>query len=135
MFRQQFRLTAREETALREISLFGYLLYTKAWTLCTNPAAAPANDLHFLKSAKNYETVNKGISSVAVKSLLRHLWYLSEELIGLAFFDDGVSSDTKRRMISALKKRGSDEPLKRINLDPSTIHEKKLEDFVTSTTM
>jgi len=31
-----------------------------------------------------------------------HLWYLSPSLVGLAFFDDKVSSETKRRMIKAL---------------------------------
>jgi len=68
MFKQQFRLTAREETGLREMSLFCCLLYTKAWTVCSSPATAPANDLVFLKLAKMYETINKDISSAAVNS-------------------------------------------------------------------
>lgn len=135
MFKKQFKLTAREETALRDMSLFGCLLYTKAWTVCSSPATAPANDLGFLKSAKSYEMINKGISSAAVKAFLRHLWYLSEELIALAFFDDAVNSNVKRKMIHALKKQGSDEPPKRIQIEPSTIPEKELDSFVTSSTM
>jgi len=73
LFRAQFRLTAREETAVRDVSLFGCLLYTKAWILCSKPAAAPNNDLSFLKVAKNYEAINKGISKAAVEAFLRHL--------------------------------------------------------------
>ena len=110
-------------------------MYTKAWTLCPSPATAPANDLGFLKLAKKYETINKGISRAAVQVFLRHLWYLTEELIALAFFDDAVDSNSKRKMISALKKQGSDESPKRIQMEQSTIPEKKLHHFVTSNTM
>jgi len=135
MFKQQFKLTASEETALREMSLFGSLFYTKAWTLCTNPATAPANDLCFLKLVKKYESINKNISSAAVQAFLRHLWYLSEELVALSFFDDSVDSDTKRKMIGALKKQGSDEPPKLILMEPGVIPYKKLYNFVTKSTM
>jgi hypothetical protein len=136
MFKQQFKLTNHEEASLRDMSLFGCLLYTKAWTLCPIPASAPANDLKFLKLVHSYEKVNKGISTAAVKAFLRHLWYLSEELIALAFFDDAVDSNTKRRMITALQKETSDEaqPLKRIQIEPISIPEIELSDFVTSRT-
>ena len=106
LFRAQFRLTAREETAVRDMSLFGCLLYTKAWTLCSKPAAAPNNDLSFLKVAKNYEAVNKGIDI-----------------------------STKRKMISGLNRQGSDDPPKRLQLDPSVIPVREIPDFVTSKTL
>jgi len=38
-------------------------------------------------------------------------------------------------MISGLNKQGSDDPPKRVQLDPSTIPAKELEDFVTSKTL
>jgi len=44
------------------------------------------NDLNFLKLVKKYEAINNGISNAAVRALLKRLWYLSEELIALAFF-------------------------------------------------
>jgi len=137
MFKKQFKLTAREETALREMNLFGCLLCTKAWTVCESPTAAPGNDLNFLKLVKKYEAINKGISNAAVRALLRHLWYLSEELIALAFFDDAVNNAMKRKMIDALKKQGdvSDELPEQIQLDQSVILEKELDDFVTSKTL
>ena len=138
MFKQQFKLTAREETSLREMSLFGCLLYTKAWTLCTRSAAAPANDLAFLKSILEYKTVNKKISDAAIKAFCRHLWYLSEELVALAFFDEAVDSNIKRKMVTALNKQCCAEPEelpKRIQLEPGAIPETELYDFVTSRTM
>ena len=45
---------------------------------------------------------NKGFSSAAVKALLRHS---CEEPTARSFFDDAVSSNTKRKMTSALKKQ------------------------------
>jgi len=36
----------------------------------------------------------------------RHLWYVSELLIGFRFFDDEVSVEDKRLMVSALDEDG-----------------------------
>ena len=99
------------------------------------PSAAPTNDLSFLKMAKSYEITNKGISRAAVEAFLRHMWYLNEALIALAFIDDGVDSSTKRKMMSGLNRQGSDDPPKRVQLDPSAIPAKELHDLVTSKTL
>lgn len=56
---------------------------------------------------------------------------MSEELIAHAFFDDGVTDDTKRMMVSALQRPGTEHPLKRIILDPALVSCKNLQDFVT----
>jgi len=39
---------------------------------------------------------------VARKKFEGHLWYPSEELVGLAFFDDAISVQTKREMVLAI---------------------------------
>lgn len=69
-----------------------------------------------------------------MNKIIRHLWYLSEELVALAFFDDEVSNDTKHHMVTALQTSGAEHPLKRITVDPLTLGEKKLENFVTQNT-
>jgi len=47
----------------------------------------------------------------------RHLWYLSELLVGFSFFDNDVSVEEKKLMEAALRdKEGSEEPPKRISL-------------------
>jgi len=68
-------------------------------------------------------------------ALERHLWYLSELLVGFAFFDDEVPVEEKRLMVLALKENeGSEEPSKRIPpfVDPTA---KRLHDFVTTSTV
>lgn len=42
------------------------------------------------------------MADVTVAKLGRHLWYTNEILVGLAFFDDEVSVEVKRRMVKAL---------------------------------
>ena len=84
-----------------------------------------------------YERIDDEISKAAVKKFAAHLWYLSEEMVGLALFDDGVDLDIKRKMVSAMsEKEGDEEPSKRFATpDPNLLHDKSLDFFVTKNTM
>ena len=43
------------------------------------------------------------------------MWHLSEEFVGLAFFDDDVSADTKDQIVKATNSsEGDEKPLKRV---------------------
>ncbi|KAL4721447.1 hypothetical protein ACJJTC_007164 [Scirpophaga incertulas] len=97
--------------------------------------SAPRNDLQLLKDLKAFESVNKNLATIALKKILNHLWYLSEELVSLAFFDDELSVQEKKKMVEALKIEGTHDCLKRINLDMATIHEKNIENFVSSNSL
>jgi len=69
-------------------------------------------------------------AKAAITAFGRHLWYLSEHLIGFSCFDESIKK--KRMMVVALKgKDGSDEPLKAIPpfLEPIA---KQSHDFVTN---
>ena len=81
------------------------------------------------------EYPNTEIAKAATTVFGRHLWYLSETLVALGFFDDAVTIEEKRLMVLSLKEvEGSDEPLKRIQpfQHPTT---KKLHNFVTKSTI
>src|SRR5688572_31638128 len=74
-----------------------------------SPAETPRNDLQFLKAIHTYP--DKEVSQVALTAFPRHLWYLSETLVGLSFFDDSVTFDEKQRMVYSMRNnQGSDEP-------------------------
>lgn len=47
-------------------------------------------------------TVDALIKLSVLNKLSRHLWYLGENLIDLAFFDSNTSIDVKRKMVYAL---------------------------------
>ena len=58
-------------------------------------ACAPDNDFHLLKTLVKYENINQTISEAASTKLASHMWYFSEELVGLALFDRNVSNSMK----------------------------------------
>lgn len=102
------------------------------WFQCPSSTAAPRNDLHLLSSLSVYP--DKDVAKAAITAFGRHLWYISEVLIGFGFFDEAVSTEEKRMMLEALKEKdGSEEPPNRIApfVEPVT---KQLHDFVTKST-
>ena len=99
-----FRLTKREQTQLLRFAQFGVLLYTKFWMEAPLAAEAPANDLEFWNSLQSYLVIDTEIATAAMKVVQNHLWYLSDELVGLALFSDRVTADEKQRMIKAMEK-------------------------------
>ena len=134
MLKSQFKLTKKEERGIADICLFTVMLYIKAWFQAPHGPSAPRTDLQLLKEICRYKENNAAVAEVALKKLLGYLWYLSEELLAFAFFDDSVLDETKHQMVAALHKAGTEHPLKRATLEPALISSKQLEDFVTEST-
>ena len=77
-------------------------------------------------------TFDTEISKATLKKMAGQLWYLSEELVGLALFDDDLDNGTKDKMVSAMKgKEGEEEPLKRATIGLKFIQDKTVVDFAT----
>ena len=104
--------------------------YVRYWFTTPSPSAAPRNDWLWLQSLRNYKV--GAIRSISLAVFSNHLWYLSEILVGLAFFDDGLAVEEKREMLHRMQtNRGSHSPAKRILATPD---KSKLADFVTTST-
>ena len=73
-------------------------IYAGYWFQSQLPTQVPRNDLDMLCALTVYPNE---VASAAITAFQRHLWYLSELLVGFAFFDDGVSTEEKRLMVSA----------------------------------
>ena len=132
IFRSQFVLTPREEKGLHEVCVFAVRLYLKAWMTAPCASNAPYSDIQLLQSLINYSSIHPVIAKVASEKLSNHLWYLSEDLIGLALFDSRVSVSTKRQMVKAMQEaEGVEEPPKRVVINLKNFKDKKLEDFVS----
>ena len=132
MFRSQFKLTARQHQGLEELCIFFSRIYVKAWATASIPVKAPNNDLNLLKQLQLYRSINTNISNATVKKMAGQLWFLSEELVGLALFDDDLDNGTKDAMVNAMKaKEGKKRPPKRATVDLKVIQEKTVVDFVT----
>lgn len=132
LFRSQFQLTKRELSSLSHFNTFIVKIYLKAWFTCTCAASAPQNDLNLLIDLESYKTTHEAVAKAALKSFSGHLWYLSEILVGLAFFDNEVSTENKSAMVTALDKQTTDHPL-RIAFNAS-LPQKQLTEFVSQHT-
>lgn len=85
-------------------------IYVHNWFTCNIAAYAPRNDLELIKSLRNYKNVNTKISEGCLGVFERHGWYISDILVGLAFFDDRIEERTKLRMVRALaNQKGNDD--------------------------
>lgn len=79
MFKQQYKLIPREESAIKEICCFIITCYAEQWFNCMNAIEAPLNGIIFLKKLVSYKNINKKIAEVAIKKFINHLWYLNDE--------------------------------------------------------
>lgn len=103
LFREQYSL-GDKETSFFQVGQFIVFVYIEAWYTSPLPAEAPNNDLQLVKNFEEFRSIDEEISSLAMKKIKNHLWYLSPECSALSFFDESIQVEMKRKMISALKK-------------------------------
>ena len=136
LFRKQLELEKGEAEKLLQITNFVVKLYVQGWFLAPQAASAPRNDFNFLKNLVEYESVNKVIARAAQNKFLSHLWYLSEEAIGLAVFDEKIPDvDRAKLVLGILTREGEEEPPKKRNLQLRDLPEMCLSDLSTKNTM
>lgn len=114
LFREQFKLTVREKHAMCRIGLFVALYYVRFWNEAMIARYAHKNDLDFMCSLES-GLPDRSLTEVALTAWTRHLWYVSEKMIGLAFFDERVSLAEKSEMIENLKRSPKKITLKRFD--------------------
>lgn len=101
MLWDQLKFSKISKASLGDICVLIVRLYIKVWFECVSAINEPHNDLQFLKDLKLYESINRSISKEAFAKFTHHLWYLSEETVGFAFFDDNIPIGVKEKMVEA----------------------------------
>ena len=69
------------------------LLHYYSWVFVSQATEAPSQDLLLWYDLKTYKQIDPQIGTAARKVVENHLWYLSNELVGLALFSDNVSTE------------------------------------------
>ena len=113
-------MISKEERGLREICSFDVIVYSESWLTAPRAVQAPRRDLNLMKAILNYRTTNPAISTATSETLQRHIWYLSEKLVGLTLFDEDVSLAMKRQILVSMQQKVEDEhdePAKRCSWD------------------
>ena len=135
LFKEQFQRKSDDVDGLREICIFIIRFYGKRWLDAPSAIKAPNQDLTLLQNLIKYREINARVSQAASSKLLGHLWYISEDLAALSFFDDTVLNDVKLKMVHAVKEReGAAIVRKRVHIkndDRETLLQKDISDYVT----
>ena len=133
LFRDQFKMTVSEKRGIRDLATFAVLIHLRAWMIAPVGVEAPFNDFRLMIELLRYP--QDAISSATSKKLGLHLWYISEELIGLALFDSRVSVEMKRLMLAAMEDPAPERPAKRPRVKSTTfLNTGGLEQFCTVNT-
>lgn len=137
LFRSEFHMSKQQIEGIREFCIFVSVLYIRDWFSCKSAIGAPNNDLKFIKNAIKYAKIDEKVSNKVLDKMSNHLWYLTDESLGLAFFDSSVSIDEKRKMVKALKTNAIER--KRIDSNSREMKKefknKQLSDFVNANAM
>lgn len=103
IFRNQLTdLTDAEVNGLLEVCGFIIKVYSVFWFDSHKPEKAALNDLRFLKKIVEYKAFNRNIADKAISKILNHLYYLNEECIGFAIFDDRIDAEIKTKMVKKM---------------------------------
>lgn len=133
LFHKQLELTRAEERGIHRLAKFVSLLYVKFWHEAPIPQWASKNDLDLLQALPLFP--DKELGSAAEKALRRHLWYLSEEGVALAFFDERMSAADRTAMIKNLNRSATLKGLKRVEGKTRTTFPDGLPGLVTTRTL
>ena len=103
LFEAHTRLTLKQKRSVRKVTNFVCFIYIMYWHESSLATHAPKNDLDLIQSLHLYP--DKTIADAALNSIGRHLWYLSEDLVALAFFDARIDAEEKETMLRNLERR------------------------------
>lgn len=141
LFREQFLQLYLSDTTQRSsisghlgnISIFVCVVYARYWFTCPSGTGAAVNDLRLLHELRQY--FHPHISAAALQAFSNHLWYLSEVLIGFAFYDGSITMTERANMVHALGRLGASPPPKRLPASTMpTSQGATVSDFVTRNT-
>ncbi|CAD6231335.1 GSCOCG00012218001-RA-CDS [Cotesia congregata] len=134
IFRTEFKITAKELNNLRQICIFIVTTYIKAWFTSSSAILAPNNDLTLMQQLILYTKINSTVSQAALKKMVRHLWYLSDQLAIMSLFDDSIDLTVKKKMIENLMNNKSSNTKTRkyeVVSDSDELLEKDISDFIS----
>lgn len=103
LFRKQFHLPENQMQGLGVLNVFLIRYYIKLWFQSSDPCVAARIDLQFLQDMIRYIKVDENMAKLILQKFSRHLWYLSEEAIGMAIFDETISNEIKTKMVAKLR--------------------------------
>lgn len=92
---EKFDLTVEERREINQMEVFISLFYVRLFLRSRIPVFAPTDDLQLIGYIMWFREENETIANAVLLSVTRHCWYLTEELVVLAFFNEKLGSFTR----------------------------------------
>lgn len=102
LFSNRFEMSNEVLRGVKRMADFIAIYYTKAFLESRLASKTPAGDLKFLHQMNLYRTQDASAAAICVKSILNHLWYLTEELVVFAIFDTDLPATVRKAMVLKL---------------------------------
>ena len=101
----QFKMIEVETTQVRKMAEYIGLFYGDTFIKAPLSSAAAFNDLKFMTQMQQYSHLQPAISQAALASSLRHLWYLTAQLlVPMCFVDDKMDKHTQKQLAKEIYK-------------------------------
>ena len=97
-------MTETEKKNVDEVAEFIGLFYAQAFFESPLSSSAPYNDLVFMSNMRRYRQYRPVIADACLASCLRHLWYVTPQLIVFSFVDPQIPSTERESMAKELFK-------------------------------
>ena len=119
VFRDEWHSRQYPLEDIEKLCLFGVKIYLKFWFECTVARFAPLNDLNMFKSFSRIDDKGRNgqIKHVCLDTFELHNFYVNGKLVALAFFDERISIEYLRQMVSSLQK----DPPQNFSINPETM--------------
>lgn len=135
LYRSQLNLSHAVCDAIKRFLLFAVKIYLRYWLKTGSATKAPNSDLNMLKDLSNLSEVMPQTAKATLAKLVNHLWYLSQTLVAISFFDDEVPLNDKVEMVHRLNFVATNEDVNRAQIgDDISINNLSLAHFVTCAT-
>ena len=95
------KLAARKLQGIQRFNRFVVKVYLQSWFSCRMVADAPVNDILLIQRLHDYDDL--GLQTAGLKMMVRHSWYLSQELATLSLFSQHLSCEEKAKLVSEIK--------------------------------
>jgi hypothetical protein len=90
-----FKMSAEEKKTVKRMAIFIGVFYGKYFLETSLSPCAPANDLRFYYQMREFKTLDSEVAEAVLKSMDRHLDYLTEELAIFSIFDMNLSEEDR----------------------------------------
>jgi hypothetical protein len=92
----RFQLEQTERKQSKRMAHFISLFHSEAFLRCRLSSISPAQDLRYLRLMQCYREEDRDVADAAIKSILNHLWYVTQEVVVFSLFDSELPADLRR---------------------------------------